>query len=410
MALHREKGRALVIAGVRRTNHNSLRKLGVYPYLIDAAILLCLPEAMVRRPHDRFCTLLRTWCALGSIGWMAATLPAQVAVTAVDYGSTTNGWDRTADNITYLNQTTTVEYISTALGTYNFNGPLASAVNFRRNTSSGNANNSTVFYQYSSMSNGNATVLGKGDQSPTMSEVMLSNDLTQGLRNPFANGTGTTESNIERIDFYFSGGYTVQEGDAMVFFDLENVGNYGDGFRVAAFTSVGTVNGISNAPNTYANSGLLVQPGTFGTPVDTPTGTNAKYLRSSTTNGDNLSSSQSIATLDTNSGTPNSSDLYLVGVLIRFTDLGLSVGQTIYGYSLMAGDVTATSGSDLVNWKNDSVFQTDTDGSTWGNMDFMGFGAQISKPVPEPSTYGALFLGATLAFLGLRRWRAQRAA
>ncbi|HLP25649.1 MAG TPA: PEP-CTERM sorting domain-containing protein [Acidobacteriota bacterium] len=353
---------------------------------------------------------LRSLCAV--LGWSmaAATLPAQIAVTAVDYGTTTNGTDRTAGNITYLNQTTQVEYISTALGTYNFNGPLASAVYFRRNTSSGNPNNSTVFYQYSSTGSGSATVLGKGDSSPTMSEVMLSNDLTQGLRNPFANSSASTSSNIERIDFYFSGGYTVQAGDAMVFFDLENVGNYGDGFRVAAFTSVGTVNGASNAPTAYANSGLLVQPGTFGNPVDTPTGTNARYLRATTTNGDNLASGQSITTLDTNAGSPNSSDLYLVGTLIRFTDLGLSVGQTIYGYSLMAGDVSANSASDLVNWNNSSVYLTNTDPNSWGNMDFMGFGAQISRPVPEPSTYGALFIGASLALFGLRRWRALRNA
>jgi len=353
---------------------------------------------------------LRALCVGTAVGTMALPLSAQIAVTAVDYGTMVNTTNRTADNITYLNQYTPVEYISTSLGTYNFNGPLASAVNFRRNTSSGNPNNSTVFYQYSSTSNGNATVLGKGDSSPTMSEVMLSNDLTQGLRNPFANGSSSTSSNIERIDFYFSGGYTVQEGDAMVFFDLENVGNYGDGFRVSAFTSVGTVNGVANAPTAYANSGLLVQPGTFGNAVATPDGSNAKYLRATTTSGDNLASGQSITTLDTNSGTPNSNDLYLVGILIRFTDLGLSVGQTIYGYSLMAGDVTASSGSDLVNWNNSSVYLTNTDPNSWGNMDFMGFGAQISRPVPEPSTYGALFLGAGLACFGLRRWRALRAA
>jgi len=253
-------------------------------------------------------------------------------------------------------------------------------------------------------------VLGKGDTSPTMSEVMLSNDLTQGLRNPFANSTSSTSSNIERIDFYFSGGYTVQAGDAVVFFDLENVGNFGDGFRIAAFNSVGTVNGASNAPTSYANSGLLIQPDTFGNAVGTPNGSNAKYIRSTTTSGDNLASGQSITTLDSNSGTPNSSDLYLVGILIRFTDLGLNVGDTIYGYSLMAGDVAASTSSDLVNWKNSSVYLTNTDATTWGNMDFMGFGAQISRPVPEPSTYGALFLGAALAFFGLRRWRTNRVA
>lgn len=335
---------------------------------------------------------------------------AQVAVTSVTYGSMVNTSNRTADNITYLNEYTPVASIGSALGDYQFNGPTASNVYFRRNTGAGNPNNSTVFYQYSSTSSGNATVYGRGDTSPTLSEVMLSSDLTQGLRNPFANGgSSSLNSNIERIDFYFAGGYTVQAGDALVFFDLENVGNNGDGFRVSAFTSWGTVNGTA-APTAYANTGLLVEPDTFGDAVDTPTGTNARYVRSTTTSGDNLASNQSIATLDSNSGTPNSSDLYLVGILIPLADLGLSVGQTIYGYSLFAGDVAFTSTSQMSNWNNSTYYPTNTDASTWGNMDFMGFGAQLSRPIPEPSTYGALLVGAVAGLLGWRRFRTRRSA
>jgi len=331
---------------------------------------------------------------------------AQVAITSVDYGTTTNGTDRTAGNLTYLNQVTPVSYVSSSLGTYSINGSLASSVSFRRNTSAGNANSANVYYQYSSATDTTASVIGKGDSSPNLSEVMLSGDLSQGIRNPFANGSSPSESNIERIDFYFSGGYTVKAGDAIVLFDLENYGDHGDGFRVAAFTSVGSVNGTNNAPTAYANSGLLVAPGAMGDPVDTPTGTNAKYLLSTTTNGDSLSSSQSLTSLDYNTGTPGSNDLYLVGILIRFTDLGLSVGQTIYGYSLMAGDVTASSGSDLVNWNNTSVYATNTDASTWGNADFAGFGAQIARPVPESRVYGALFLAIGMVW-GL--WKVRRA-
>ncbi|MBI2514291.1 MAG: hypothetical protein HYV96_20145 [Opitutae bacterium] len=335
----------------------------------------------------------------------AITAPAQVAITGVDYGTTTNGTDRTADNLTFLNQFAPVDYVDSALGTYSINGSLASSVSFRRNTSSGNANSANVYYQYSSTNDGNATVIGKGDSSPTLSEVMLSGDLSQGIRNPFANGTSKYESNIERIDFYFSGGYTVREGDAIVLFDLENYGDHGDGFRIAAFTGVGTVNGASNAPTAYANSGLLIDPGAMGDPIATPNGTNARYLVSSTTAGDNLASSQSLTSLDANSGTPGSSDLYLVGLLIRFTDLGLSVGQTIYGYSLMAGDVSTSSGSDLVNWNNTFVYSTTTDSSTWGNADFAGFGAQIARPVPESRLYGALLFAVGGALALFQQWR-----
>lgn len=344
----------------------------------------------------------------GIVGALALVLgaSAQVAITSVTYGPTTNGSDRTADNLTFLNQVTRVEAVTSSAGTYNLTGSLASSASFRRNTSAGNANSANVYYQYSSAGDEDrAVVIGKGDRSPTLSEVMLSGDLTQGLRNPFANGSSASSSNIERIDFNFTGGYTVQAGDAIVLFDLENYGDHGDGFRIAAFTSVGTVNGANNAPTAYANTGLLIEPDSMGDPVATPTGTNARYLLSTTTRGDSLASNQSLTSLDSSSGTPGEHDLFLVGLLIRFTDLGLNVGDTIYGYSLMAGDVSASHGSDLVNWTNGSVYRTDTDASTWGNADFAGFGAQIARPVPEPPLFGAGLLAIGTAWIVAKRRR-----
>jgi len=247
-------------------------------------------------------------------------------------------------------------------------------------------------------------VIGLGDSSPTAGEVMLSNDLGQGLRNPFANsgGSSSLNSNIERIDFFFADGYTVQAGDALVFFDLENQGNYGDGFRIAAYTSVGRVNGLSNAPTAYAGTGLLVAPNSGGTQFSA-TGTNNRIALSTTSNGDSLASNQQISVLDSNTGTPTTSDLFLTGVLISFADLGLSVGQTIYGYSLMAGDVSARTGADLVNWTNPLVYSTRTDADGWGNADFAGFGGTIARPVPESRFYGAALTGFALVALGLRR-------
>lgn len=336
---------------------------------------------------------------------------AQTAVTSITYQTLVDTTNRTADNIRYLNQYHAVDTISTATETYYFDGTNdATNVYFRRNTSSGNPNNATVFYQYQNAGTNPAKVYGVGDTSPTLEEVMLSNDLTQGLRNPFANsgGTSSLNSNIERIDFRLPD-YVVSEGEALVFFDLENVGNFGDGFRIAAVTSWGTYNGTS-APTAYANSGLLVAPDSFGNPVTTPTGTNATYLRSTTTSGDNISANQTIATLDTNSGTANSSDLYLVGIVITFADLGIAAGTTIQGFSLMAGDVAPTTANSLLNWNNSTVYRTDTDSTTWGNMDFMAFGAQIARPVPEPATYGALLIGATCGLLGWRRYRRVLAA
>lgn len=337
------------------------------------------------------------------------TVSAQTAVTGVTYSATTNTTDKTAGDVTFLNQTKSVSTISSSLGNYNFTGAIADAVYIRRTTSANSSqNNSSAFYQYQSVDtsrNGSvnsADVYGKGDTTPTLSEVMLSNDLTQGLRNPFANVDSTgnsTLTNIERIDFSYSGGYTVKAGDALVFFDLENAGNYGDGFRIAAYTAVDA----NGNPTIYANKGLLVQPDSAGAPVATPTGGDATYLRLDTTGqGNSLASNQDITVLDSAS---NNTELYLVGVIIRFEDLGIAAGTVIQGFSLMAGDVAVNSASDLVNWNNSSVYKTNTDGGgdNWGNVDFMGFGGQISRPVPEPSTYGIILMSLMTGGFYLRR-------
>ncbi len=336
---------------------------------------------------------------------LATTLCGQEAVTGVTYNNITNSANRTVDNIRYLNETATLASVETANNIYT---PAQQATNvyFRRNYYTSSPNNSTVFYQYEDFGS-RTDVYSIGDNTPTLGEVMLSGDLSQGIRNPFANGTNYTDSNIERIDFFFAGGYTVQAGDSVVFFDLENYGNFGDGFRIAAFDAV---NG-SNTPTSYINTGFLVVPDSFGNPVDTPNGQNATYVRSTTTYGDNLYDSptkdtnQTVVQIDTHEGALDTSDLYLVGVTVDFSLLGLAPGDVIYGYSLMAGDVSPTSATSLVNWNNSSVYHTNTNSSTWGNMDFMGDGGRVwhQHPVPEPSTYGMIFLGVSLGLVLLRK-------
>lgn len=340
--------------------------------------------------------------------FQATGLFAQTAVTGITYGSLVDNANQTTGGITYLNRDREVSTVNTGGGAYRFDGPLASNVYFRRNQDSNgngflnqnsdNPNNSTILYQVDGSNR------DYGNYQPSLEQVFLDGNLYTGLRNPFANGAGTsTNSNIERIDFYFSGGYTVKTNDALVFFDVENAGNFGDGFRIAAFTGVGTVNGATNAPTAYANTGLMVPADSFGGPITNPEGgSTAEYRRATFGNGDNLSG--------TASGGASIGELQLVGILISFADLGISAGTTIYGYSLMAGDTAPTNAASLVNWNNSTVYATNTDPNGYGNMDFMGFGAQIARPVPEPSTYGAILMGLGSAAVGLRRWRQKRLA
>lgn len=358
---------------------------------------------------------------LAAMAALASGLQAQIDVTSVSYGSLTNGGNQTNQKIVSANDLNAIDYINTTDGNYVFSSSSSASVVFRR--SSATNNNATAFYQYSTYSgsstNGtSATVYSKADKSPTLNELMLSNDLTQGIRNPFANlnngAVDATTSNIERIDFFFGGTQTITNvNDGLVFFDLENYGNSGDGFRISVFTATGTVNvngtNYTNSPTTYMNTGLLVAPGSFGPAVAAPSGTDATYIRSSTASGDNLDVSQTIAQIDASSdGTLDASDLVLVGVMVRFSDLGLNVGDTILGYSLIASDTVVGAASDLVNWGNSSVYLTNTDANTSaGDMDFMGFGAQLSRYVPEPSTYGLLFGGGATALALWRRHRSK---
>ena len=341
-------------------------------------------------------------CKLGLLAGfllLVAQLPAQTAVTGITYGTAVNNTDTTHGGLTFREQDSPVTSVATTLGNYQFNGPVASSVIVRRNTTEAGPNSTTVFYQNNS---GNTAPLGQYESS--VSNMFLSGNLYEGLRNPFANGAGAQNSNIERLDFYYAGGYTVQANDALVFFDLENTGNMGDGFRIAAFTAVDGAGdldaGTAGTPTTYANSGLLVPADSFtGGNLNSPTGgTSGNFERATYTNGDNLSGTAGSVT---NIGT----GLNLVGILIRFSDLGISAGTTIQGFSLMAGDTAPVSAASLVNWNTTTYYPTNTDPTTYGNMDFMAFGATISRPVPEPSTYGAILMGLMAVGLGWRRAR-----
>jgi len=149
------------------------------------------------------------------------------------------------------------------------------------------------------------------------------------------------------------------------------------------------------------NTGTLSGQSSNVERIDYPTGTSSSATSTTSTwnavtlaNGDSLSGTGSFVFTQSPQG--------LGGAAINLTDLGVAVGQTIYGYSIMAPDVTPTVASDLVNWQNSSVYRTTTN-QVDGTADFAAFGGRFIRPIPEPSTYGAIFLGVGLAAYGLRR-------
>src|SRR6185312_1829547 len=112
------------------------------------------------------------------------------------------------------------------------------------------------------------------------------------------------------------------------------------------------------------------------------------------------------------------------GVVLTMAQLGITSGTTIYGYSIMAADVYSTGtsavtinstvSSDLVNYLNTSIYPTNTSDNTttgdgnYGGIDLMavnGLEFSTTKLTPEPATYGAVFVGLSLAAFGLLRRR-----
>jgi hypothetical protein len=314
---------------------------------------------------------------------LAPALPAQIAITTVsttlsDVGnSNTNG-------VRFENTTIAVSSFLDLYGNIYTANTVAGAAYVRRNTTAGNANNTSVWY---------ADSLTDADRyrapyASTDPSLLLGNNILRGSDNTFANGTGAAEvGNIERLDFVFSGGLTANLSTAFSVFDRGAAGVH-DSVKIAVITGWDSVN---NVPTAYG--GILVGINSANYGVTNPIGTfNYDIFRYS--NGDNLGAS------DYWDSSAAGEAQGIGGSIISMSDLGIAAGTTIYGYSLMGYDVTnGGSMANLVNWNNTTYYRSDTTGATGtGGIDLSAVnGVLYNRAVPEPSTYGAILMGAALA-------------
>jgi hypothetical protein len=86
----------------------------------------------------------------------------------------------------------------------------------------------------------------------------------------------------------------------------------------------------------------------------------------------------------------------------------------VYSTATTSVSINATVSSDLVNYLNTSIYHTNTSDNTttgdgsYGGIDLMavnGIEFSTTKLTPEPATYGAIFVGLSLAAFGLLRRR-----
>jgi hypothetical protein len=300
---------------------------------------------------------------------LAGTLHAIEDVLSVTT-TTTTGAPSTAEGYTYDNIQQSVTSITTATDTYDVLS-VADNVFVRRNDV--NADQSSVWYTAS----GVGTDLS-GIHQDSYPQMLLSNNVLLGSDNIFANGTDPTTGNIERVDFTWNAPITVNSSFGLAVFDRGAAGSH-DAFAIAAVIAVDA----QGNPTAYAS--LLIVSGNWGAAGNAISDFSYRLFRYG--NGDIISNS-----------TDNTSTAVqgLGGLIIKASDLGLAVGSTIYGYSLMASDVTATTSAELLDWKNSTFFPTTTDGITGSNgLDLAAINGLVFGVVPEPAPSAAL-LGAFL--------------
>jgi hypothetical protein len=276
------------------------------------------------------------------------------------YKETFQGED---EKITKIN-TATSSYLPTSLATTvveRGSGPDNDTIWYRE---SGNYNNSTLAIT--------STAVG------SVAQAFGGNNLLVGADNIFTN-TGNNQANntnIERLDMLFSGGITANDNNVFSIFE-RGLSNQHDGFKIAAITSL---DGNGN-PSNYGPV-LTLTTGSYGKTDDVSA---TQYLV--TRKNDSISN---------DAEHPSDKVVQPIGGVVIPTDVLAPVGETIFGYSLFATDVTGT-GTNLVNWMNPTFFPKNSAESVAG-LDLVGTAAVLysnaQAAIPEPATGTLMLMGA----------------
>lgn len=201
-----------------------------------------------------------------------------------------------------------------------------------------------TLYEYSASSGTN--LYYEPSYLANLEDVINSFVCNRGSDNLFSN-TPTTQANIERVDLIVTGGITCTAPNSQGFLILERNGN--DPFKIAAITALNISNQVSTLGSlvsiTTANWGK-VGPSFVTRVMSRRTGSDV-----------NLRPKQDIASQQ------------ISGVFISFANLGIAVGQKVYGISLFPNDVTAS--MNLITLSN---VPTNTDGAAAGGLDMMAGG------------------------------------
>ena len=289
--------------------------------------------------------------------------------------------------------------ITTATATYSTLATGGNAtIKARRSTQTGAPQFNIWYHRTNAGSDVGGVISLDGSLSTSVSTTFSTNNLYVGADNLFSNfdtatptGSGNF-SNVERMDVIFPGGITVRSAIGFNIFDRHATGVNHDDFRIAAITSLGTVNGDTQSPT---NFGTILR----GTSTDYGADVaNANYTILRDTPG-----------VGTANDHPSlNSDQQLGGAFIPSTLLASS-GATIYGFSLFGEDVTGA-GAALADWLNTTNYPQNSTSAGANNLDPAATISVLmtsdgkSAVIPEPNTLMLLMLG-TLGSVLYRRTR-----
>ena len=239
-----------------------------------------------------------------------------------------------------------------------------------------------------------------GPQAQTLEDMFSGNNLNVGVDNMFANRAdgNYNVSNIERVDFVFANGITVNNDRGFAIIERGNKFDH-DEFGIVAITGIDR-EGNPTSFGSILNFGL----GQWGN-TDLSPAKDYIVLRRDNDEGETEFAPSAVVR--------NS----LGGVFVPVNELA-QLGSTIYGFALVGGDVTG-SGSDLIDWTNPNFFPQDT---LQDNTNYDSTGKKINRSpggldptgtlaflfegptaVPEPTALGVMALAAGVLGFSRRR-------
>ncbi len=296
---------------------------------------------------------------------------AQTALTGVSISNVTN-----PNALTYTNSTNTYNWavganniqkrilgFSSPTANFSYSNALNGIVKMRRINNAVTTGDFTLVWSEGTIT---ATPFNMQANMPANMEVYFDDNIfNKGTDNLFDN-TSTNSNNIERLDWILSGGYSTTKITKIGFAVFERgVDNNHDAFAIAAITGLDAMGN----PNNY---GTLKKVTTAEWGNITSSTIDYRILKGAS--GTNL--------LDAGVNTQPRG-----GIFFSLSDLGIAANEVVYGYSLFASDVPATSTdaqlSD-VSATNTTTYPTNT--GTAGGIDLIATTGIFSDITALPIT------------------------